>query len=439
MKDGLDLLRMKNILWIAAVALLPALTRAQPGAPPLVTLEEALRSASAGNESFLIADEELKQAQLIRDKAWAALLPSLTATGNFTHNSQEVSMTGRVIQRQDYLSGNASAKLTLFRGPAIMEIYRACYLSQAAEATTRWSKNDLLFEVARAYYAALATRNLAEAIEKSLKTAQENLATVQARRQAGAALGVDESRARFQVVSTQGDLTGARNAMDAAIEYLAFLIRRNLPIAVERPVDPKIPGQPGPEPEEQAFRLRLDLRAASLNLTAAETAVTESWMDWLPTLSLIGNMSATENTGFSGDPYGWNVMLSMDWMLFDGGLRIATMKERDSLLAESRLKRELLERTVRQELTQARRELATANVMLATAREKLKLAQETHEMVKGRYEAGLATSLELVQAEDSLSQSQSALVSEELNLSLKQLDLLRVMGMDPLGRESTNP
>jgi outer membrane protein TolC len=56
-------------------------------------------------------------------------------------------------------------------------------------------------------------------------------------------------------------------------------------------------------------------------------------------------------------------------------------------------------------------------------------------MVMKRYRAGLATSLELVEADDTLQRAQVTAVVEELNVALQHLGLLRAAGVDPEGNE----
>jgi outer membrane protein TolC len=60
-------------------------------------------------------------------------------------------------------------------------------------------------------------------------------------------------------------------------------------------------------------------------------------------------------------------------------------------------------------------------------------------MVLSRYSAGLATSLELTEADDQLRQAEVLMVAQELNYSLSALELLRVIGLDPLGKEVPQP
>jgi len=65
------------------------LTLSQAGAPPLLTLDEALKLAEERNLDIKAAQAKLGQAQLLARKVWAAYLPQLSVGGSYTRNSVE--------------------------------------------------------------------------------------------------------------------------------------------------------------------------------------------------------------------------------------------------------------------------------------------------------------------------------------------------------------
>jgi outer membrane protein len=408
---------------LAALAL-PGLAAARG---PLVTLDGALERARETNERFKLAEEELRRARLVRDRAWAALLPSLRASGSFTHSDREITRNiggeSVVFLKQDAFAGSLNAQVALFKGAAVPELLRAYRLAAAAEQTHRWNRATLEFEVARAYFAALTAKNLVSAAERTLKSADEHLDAARARRQAGEALAIDVTRARIERVQARGELTRARNAHEGSTDYLAFLLARRPPIAVERP---RLPATTSKKPLEGDPLQRPDVKASALRAEAARKAVTGSWLDYLPSLNAVWSYEATQNTGFSGDADSWRLVFTLDWVLFDGGLRRATRHEQASLLRDARLRQRLLRREVRH--------LVTAQVNLQTAREQLRLAQKNRELVLSRYRAGLGTSLELVEADDALRKAEVAVIGGELELALRGLSLCRALGLDPRGR-----
>ena len=425
-----------SVIMFTTMVLGPLALQAGPRAVPSLTLEKALRLARSRSESFLIAEEQLRQARLVRDRAWAEVLPSLSAGGAFTHNNK-ASSYGGVAGRKDILSGDISLSVPLFKGASIPGIFAARHKSRSAVQSWKWKRKQLSFEVASAYFSVFAAHNIVKATRRSLRKAREHLAAARARLSVGNVLKVDVIRARIEVVAAQGELTRTTNAHLAAVDYLAFLIGLEPPLILAPPASSPIADQKISTLLKEALRARPDVRAALQEVKASGISIKQYWMEYLPKLTFSGNFRATQDTGLSGDWYSWNVMFSLDWTLFDGGNRRATRLENASKLREARLNHLLLLRTVRREVRQARRDLLTARSTLVTVRERLRLARENHLMNLKRYRAGLATMLDLLDADESLRKAEIALASEELNLALKRLELLRVLGLEPEGRISS--
>jgi outer membrane protein TolC len=422
----------------AILLLLPLLAlvtgRAAAQEKPL-TLAEAVASATSSSENALMLRERVARAENARIRARAAFLPLIKANGTFTHSDKEIGVSDRVIQRQNAFAGTGSVIVTLFHGPAIPKAGQAKLAAMSERSRAAWEQNLLAHEVAEAYFSVLASENLVQAAERTLATARELLAAVKARRAAGEALGLDETRAEFERVSAEEGLVRAESARDAAEDYLALLIDKRPPLTlVPYEVHP-MPAENRGDLTEMALQQRPDLNAAARDIEAADKGVQAAWMDFLPSLSVSGNYRLSQNTGWSGDPDSWNIVVSLDWILYDGGLRRAEKRDRDSLRTVARLKERLLKREIRHDVRQAARDLKTADVTLKTAREKLRLAASHQDAVRARYHAGLATSLEVVAADDDLKQSELGAVVEALNLSLRRLALLRSLGLDPTGKE----
>ena len=261
------------------------LPRSAAAEPAPMTLAEALHQAEESREDLLIAREQLAQARLARDRAWATLLPQLAVSGTFTHADREVAFGGRVLQRQDSVAGSISASITVLQGGAYADIVEAHHLVQAAELSTQWTELTLAFEVARAYVSAQAALNLVDTSEAALTIAREHLAAMEARGAVGEVLAIDEGRAQLAVVEATEGVTRARNAAANSLDYLALLIGVDPPVAV---VSPTTGEASRPSVGDDSTDGRADLQAATREIRAARDAVTEAWLDYLPTVAFTG-------------------------------------------------------------------------------------------------------------------------------------------------------
>jgi outer membrane protein len=101
--------------------------------------------------------------------------------------------------------------------------------------------------------------------------------------------------------------------------------------------------------------------------------------------------------------WGWNAGVSLDWDLFDGGLRRRVVLEKNLELAKAREDLADLERAVDLEIRQYYLELATADETVAASRETVALAEKSLEIARTRYQTGLSTYLEYTDANLALS------------------------------------
>ena len=193
------------------------------------------------------------------------------------------------------------------------------------------------------------------------------------------------------------------------------------------PDPPKVPGS-WEDALAHAKQRRPDLRAAELRADIARLETHSTALNWAP--SLRGNFTYlfTENVGFVGLNNWWTVPLEAEWNLWDGGLRLAQVREAASRarMADLNARRQVQiseeeVRTAWQRYQRAEQALEAVAVEVELSEENLKLAQRG-------FEAGTTTWLEVEQAELGLVMSRLNRISEQMNRDLAAVDLLVATG-----------
>ncbi|MFN5888168.1 MAG: TolC family protein, partial [Flavobacteriales bacterium] len=117
--------------------------------------------------------------------------------------------------------------------------------------------------------------------------------------------------------------------------------------------------------------------------------------------------------------------LRLDWELFDGNEKKNKLKM--NLITREKLENQ--ERLASQQLNlvtdNAKREIAVQTANLAMNQEQLVLAERLYEVSKKQFSGGTISTNELLQAETSVQQAQSNIVSSYLQLRLAELSLLK--------------
>jgi outer membrane protein TolC len=158
-----------------------------------------------------------------------------------------------------------------------------------------------------------------------------------------------------------------------------------------------------------------------------------AWLAYLPTLGLSGVYRASNAAGFTGKSTTWAVNLALSWTLWDGGLREANLRETSSRIAETTAQERLSVLRTREEVKRSQLDLETALGNRTRAAQALELARETQRLTEISFKAGVATYLEVADANAALTGAEVGFISERLNAALSALRLLRAVGV--FGRE----
>ncbi|MBI3070648.1 MAG: TolC family protein [Deltaproteobacteria bacterium] len=421
---------------IAVLGAAPAVQAAsdEAPAPRVLTLRDAVREGLKRNEDIATARERVIRAKIATRKAIAALVPTLTAGGTFTHYNKEIAFTSGgapiVIQKQDQFGATGTFAMPLFDARTIPYIQKSLRVEEGAAEVASFTGAELAIAIARAYFAVLAAEERLRVAEQAVLTAKEYVTGIEHQVKAGHTIPLALRRVKIDLVRAERDRELADLAVKSAVEALSFLSGVTGPFRVETPPLPRVPAASSDALIATALARRTDVKATRLEIAAARNAIQEIRFGLFPSLSLVGNMKLTESTGFSGDIGSWNLTVNLAWTIFDGGQRYLDVKLRQSELREAELRERRLRRDIGREVRVAQNDLKAAEAALKASRDEKALAEENDAAVRARISAGLATAVEIVDANAALFNAGVAVVREELNRDLARVNLLRAIGAD---------
>ena len=151
-------------------------------------------------------------------------------------------------------------------------------------------------------------------------------------------------------------------------------------------------------------------------------------MKWLPTFDVTYAWSWASASGFSGENDTWMLIFGARWNLFDGGGRIAEAKSRASQIRVAGNTRAEAERAIREQVAQLAIEVRKQQRNVEIVERQVEVAGEGHRQALRQYQAGLATSLELRDAESDLARVRISRVIGRLNYDLAILALEKSVG-----------
>jgi outer membrane protein TolC len=440
----------------------------------VLTLADALVLAKAQSRDLQAARARLDQARVGIDQALVALLPTLGAQGKYTHNYKGVVLDTNqfnagvfglanvikatsgnavqnglinafelgvqealnkqgpiVIQKEEQLDFVASATVPLIVPAGYPGLSSAKKSYGSAEASYAVTEAQLLLSAAQAFYGAAGTDELVAARSHAVEVAQKTRDDAKSRFEAGVVNRVEVMRAQLALERAQQAAREAKDQRDQAYRSLATILVLHEPVRLD-PGNPPLPRNDRVEDvAAEALKLRPEIIALRRSVESYQDSATSAKWRWAPVLSAFGNVRAFNYAGFSGDQYAWAVGLQLDWQLYDGGARSAAQRLADAQAHENQLRLLQQRDVIADDVMNADQQLGTKRRALETADSAVKLSQETLALVRAQHEAGTATQLDLLQAQDALVSAEVGLAQARFDLQLADLNMQRVAGTFP--------
>lgn len=362
---------------------------------PRLTLAECYRLALRRSESLAIEGEELVRIQTAYEQAYGALLPRIHFKGSYTRQDEIDSPTSFTLpERTEY---KFTLKETLFSG--LREFYamrQADALYGAKEHDLRHAKLLLYLDVAQAFYLVLQAQRDLDTVEASLSLATERLEELRERNRLGISRRSEVLAQEAEVASIEAQRERLKGIVEVAWETLLFVTgidsRRDL--VEESPEAGEVP--PVRTLVERAIQSRADLQSLERQIFAGEQAVKVAQGGYLPTVTLDANYY-THRAGVSAD-IDWDVILSFDVPIFDGFTTYAKIREAESLVRTTQLRRDRLIRDISLQVHRAYADALSFRSELASLEKAVSSAAENYEIVQGEYRLGIVTNIEVLQS-----------------------------------------
>lgn len=405
------------------------------------TLPELIDIAQSTNPSTRAAWERARQAALGVGMAKATYLPILSAdvvagwerTSNpaagFDVGKPPIGFTvppGTITAQGRQTLPSASVKWLLFDfGGRTAVVEAANQASFAANAGFDGTHQKLIWEVSRAFHRLTAARTQVGIARQTLANAQALKAAADARMGRGIGTSIEVAQARQQVAQAELGLTQATGqARDVHRGLLeAMGVAPTLEIAVEdvsgRPL-PKAPSVDVDRLVEASLQRRPDVQAAFARLKADRAGIDKARSDFLPKVSLIGNVAkdygsytlsdsrlpiaAHHSTG-STDA---GLLIGVTVPIYDSGMREAQLKTAESRAAAAEQELAKLQNEGAKEIVVAYDTLRTSLASHAAASELVNASTVTAKAALEYYRNGVGSLSDAIAAETALLQARLA-------------------------------
>jgi outer membrane protein len=412
-----------------------------------ITLEQAQARAVAASHRLAEARARAAAAAAGVDIRHAADQPLLSLSGGYTRtNHVEVFRVPAPIGPPRILypdvPNNYRTRIDLqwpiYNGGRSDALERAARAeAEAAVADVAAAQADLRLDVARTFWAVVAARATVTVVEQAVRRAQSNLRDVRERLNAGlvppnevATAEAQESRQRMLLVEAQNqhDLSAAELQRLMGVDVFTTPVQ---PAATLEVPPPDVSASSGlvaqarnSRPERQALESRI--RVSDEQLTAARAGR-------LPTIGLVSgydyarpNPRIFPRTDRWDDS--WDAGVSVGWNLWDSGRTRAETAQAASLATAARARLQELDSVIALEVRQRQLEIDSTRAAIEAADDAVRAATEARRVIGERYQAGVATQTEILDADVALLQAELDRTRGLANMRLAEARLARTLG-----------
>lgn len=433
-----------------ALSLLTALALAF--APPAAaaeapTMAEAIELAARHNLDLALAAEKARAAGLAVEAVDAAWLPTLGLAGQGLYRDLAVPASlGAALAADGALSGavgalglapganlNAGlvARQLLFDGFALQAQRRAAVAgAEGARLALEDARQGVLAETASRYLEVLAAQKRLGTARRAVARAEAQRAVAESRLRRGSGTRAELSRAEAHLAAAQAAIAPLDRGIEAAWAGLTRLTGDALkpgPLAEAPALPPFDPALMATIADRLGALPAVAGRASAREAAEARAAASEK-ATW-PRVAA----EARYDRLFVQEVGALTVGVGVDWPLFDGfkaarESAIAASEARQAALAEAIARAEAIRRA-----REAYAALQAAEEGSRAAEAGVKAAQATYHAATRRYEAGVGTIAETIEADAALLASENGLETARYAATQAQVGLARALGL-PIDR-----
>lgn len=419
-------------LIIPVLFLFPLLSSAEDNPSASMTLDDAYRLAIANHETVRIAGEGVVQAESNLDKAISKMLPNLTAEGAYTVYTEK-KMSGTLAVQPDNAT-RVDLKLTqpIYSGGKEWTARRqARLLLQKSKEGLGYSRETIIRNTANAYYNVLKAEKDLEIKKAALNRAGERSKVAAARFKVGevtrsAVLRADAETAgaEAEVIKAESNLIDAKNLFKRTVG-----IEGDVSLAEPAPQSPLSDDISGLV--SKAVESRKDYKQSVLEEKNASEGIKYARGGFAPSLKLEGLYSHKDQnpqtTFFIENSTSASIILT--YPIFEGGLRKAELTEAKSKFREAEQRRIGLKKDIEIEVRDAFNNVEYLRSVIESYKKQVSFAEEDYKMVFEQFKFGLATTVDVIDADTTLISAQRSLMNATYDYQLSILELKYRVGV----------
>ena len=394
-----------TLLTILAAGTALAAEPAAAPAPMELTLDQAVQLSLTNNPNGKIAVFDYEAAKGALTAARSYRWPTISATHRDSRTLSAPSKVEPNPTATDNYSNSVSLSWILWSGNKIeSQISQAKLSLDSSQWGIAAARQQLKYNATDAYFKFMAARDAVKLAGESVTRLERYLQDVKLQFEVGVVAKVDVLRSEVELAKAKQTLIEAQNAYDITMANLNNVM--GLPLTTEL----RGKGDLSHSRFEQDLAVCVDLalrqRPEIFQYTdaakSAQEGITVAKSGYLPSISATYT-NGWYNTNFpGGNNYNWTVYLTTNWTFLDSGLTAGNVKKAVETYHKAQEQLRQTVDSVQLDVRSTYLSLKSAEQSIQTSSAAVGLAEEDYAIKVIRYQAGVGTNLDVLDAQVAL-------------------------------------
>ncbi|MFW5916130.1 MAG: TolC family protein [Bacteroidota bacterium] len=338
---------------------------------------------------------------------------------------------------QHTFNGSLSVNQLIFSGPYIVGLQAARVYKDLSQQKYKKSRQETKANVARTYHSILLTRRNIEILEKNLENLKKSLKDSRALHENGMAEITEVEKIQISVSSLKNSIKTTKRQL----EKFHNLLKIQLGVALDRPLKLTQPLQEIlmetaiNETVQEEFNVseNVDYQLMNTQVDLSELDLEREKAQFLPTLSAVYNfrenaMRDKFNPLDSEGKWYESSMLGFElsFPLFNSGQKISRVQKAKLNLKKTKNNLANTKKNLTNSYIQAKNNYESAYEKMQTSRENMKLAQKVYNRISKKFSEGMASSMELTQANRDYLDTESNYINAVVELLNAKTELEKI-------------
>lgn len=334
---------------------------------------------------------------------------------------------------------NLTASQMIFDGSYFVGIKAARTFKELTEKDYLKSRQDAAELITKAYYTVLVTHVALDLIDSNYERLDTLLTETSLMYENGFAEKIDVNRIQVEFNNTKTQLSTAQRSLEQAYNLLKF--QMGMPLSQDLQLSESIEDITFEALEHDLsdfnYRDRVEVGQLEVSRTLAELELKNNKAKYLPSIDAFATLGANTASKNRSDLTNFDELwldygffgLRLNMPIFDGLRKSYLVQQNRIQLVQMDNEMRYLKHSIDLEQEQASRDFASSLENLRTQEQNMKLAQEVFEVTSIKYQEGIGSNLEVVDAETSFKDAQSNYFNALYDVLIAKVDMEKALGI----------